>query len=128
MGRKGEGRVDPINVKPYSKQWQRHGLGSHGKRKPVKKKKLPQDNTDIFNTVNNLLGTDESLSSLPVYKGTRQQKRQIKAKLQTELDKTEKECMDSTEAYRQNKQSQFATKLKNATSKLQDLKKLMNQL
>ncbi|KAG2202886.1 hypothetical protein INT47_008918 [Mucor saturninus] len=137
LGKQGEGRVDPIDTRPYSKQWQRDGLGHrkenpNKKKKPTDKKKTVQDNTDMFAMVNTLLDTKETGPSVPKNTATRRQTNQTKAELQSRLDKAEKEYIDATEAYRRNKQSpmkdQFGTKLKNATSKLQDLKKLTDKL
>lgn len=128
---KGEGRIDPIEVKPYSNQQNRPGLGlKNKKKKPAVNKNTPTQ--DIFNLVNTLLDTKKVDSSVPIKTATRQQTNQTMAKLQSLLDKTQQEYLNATDAFRRNKgspmENQFSTKLKNVTSRLQDLKRQMYQL
>lgn len=124
--------MDPVEVRPYGNQQARPGLGLYKKKKPGVKKHPPKDTVGVFNLVNTLSDSKQADTSVPMNITTRQQANKMMANLQSKIDKTHKEYINATEAYRRNKgspmENRFATKLKNAASGLQDLQRQMSKL
>lgn len=147
----GEGRVNPIEAKPYVNQQSsdinsRPGLGlkevgpKKKKKEATQQPKVEKEELDMFGLMNSLLGgedkKDEKKSTTNISSSnTKIKPQEINQKiavLQSQLDKAQKEYVHATEAYRRNKSSllekQFAEKLKSATSQFDTLKKQMDQV
>lgn len=142
LGLYGEGQVEPVQA--YKSRRNENdrpglGLGKEPKKKKGKKKQVVEDEEDdMFGLMNSLLdpkkAPPEHKPSIPKvikFKNEREANQAV-AKLQTDVNKAQAEYVHATEAYRRNKgspmESQFRTKLKTATNKLEGLKKELSRI
>lgn len=132
----GKGIIDPVTANPYHKKGlERSGLGLFDKESTTKKRPLQRvsekKDDDMFQFMNSLLQQPQQPQQ-PIINNNKKPSdtRKAVAELQYKLSKAQTEYTRANEAYRRNKgslmESQFRTKLKNATTTLERLKEQMN--
>lgn len=148
----GKGRVDPIEAYlSHRDANSRPGLGleKKGKKKAKDRNKslVPEDEQDqkdtVIDLIHSLVDTDKVVGKnktareiepikVKIDVANKQQANKTLAKLQSDLDKAQKEYMHAKEAHRRNRgtplENQFTVKLKSAATQLDNAKKQFNQI